>query len=42
MCPSVELLRQRSTTNNFNHQKRLDKGPLLGRLVLACMVNFLL
>jgi hypothetical protein len=29
----VELLRQRSTTNNFNHQKRLDKGPLLGRLV---------
>jgi branched-chain amino acid transport system ATP-binding protein len=30
----VELLRQRSTTNNFNHQKRLDKGPLLGRLVL--------
>ena len=34
MCPSVELLRQRSTTNNFNHQKRLDKGQLLGRLVL--------
>ena len=33
MCPSVELLRQRSTTNNFNHQKRLDKGQLLGRLV---------
>jgi hypothetical protein len=29
----VELLRHRSTTNNFNHQKRLDKGPLLGRLV---------
>jgi hypothetical protein len=29
----VELLRQRSTTNNFNHQKRLDKGPLLARLV---------
>jgi hypothetical protein len=29
----VELLRQRSRTNNFNHQKRLDKGQLLGRLV---------
>ena len=35
MCPSVELLRQRSRTNNFNHQKRLDKSQLLGRLVLA-------
>ncbi len=35
MCPSVELLRQRSRTNNFNHQKRLDKGQLLGRLVLC-------
>ena len=33
MCPSVELLRQRSRTNNFNHQKRLGKGQLLGRLV---------
>jgi hypothetical protein len=30
----VELLRQQSRTNNFNHQKRLDKGQLLGRLVL--------
>ena len=35
MCPSVELLRQRSRTNNFNHQKRVDKGQLLGRLVLV-------
>jgi integrase len=33
MCPSAKLLRQRSRTNNFNHQKRLDKGQLLGRLV---------
>jgi hypothetical protein len=33
MCPSVELLRQRSTTIDFNHQKRLDKGQLLRRLV---------
>ena len=33
MCPSVELLRQRSRTNNFDHQKRLDQGQLLGRLV---------
>jgi hypothetical protein len=31
----VELLRQRSRTNNFNHQKRLDQGQLLGRLVLV-------
>ena len=35
MCPSVELLRQRSRANNFNHQKRLGKGQLLGRLVLV-------
>jgi hypothetical protein len=28
------VVRQRSRTNNFNHQKRLDKGRLLGRLVL--------
>ena len=33
MCPSVELLRQRSETNNFNHQKKLDTGQLLRRLV---------
>ena len=32
-CPSVELLRQRSRTNNFNHQKRLGKDQLLERLV---------
>ena len=34
MCPSVELLRQLFRMNNFNHQKRLGKGQLLGRLVL--------
>jgi hypothetical protein len=33
MCPSVELIRQRSRMNNFNHQKRLSKGQLLRRLV---------
>ena len=33
MCPNVELLRQRSRTNNFNHQKRLSKAQLLERLV---------
>ncbi|MDG2404571.1 MAG: hypothetical protein P8M25_06340, partial [Paracoccaceae bacterium] len=30
----VELLRQRPATNNFNYQKRLDKGQLLGQLLL--------
>jgi hypothetical protein len=36
----VELLRQRSRTNKFNHQKRLDKGQLLGRLVLLTVKHY--
>ena len=39
MCPSVELLRQRSRTNNFNHQKKVDKGQLLGRSVLINLIS---
>ncbi|MDA9950009.1 hypothetical protein N9C16_11625, partial [Paracoccaceae bacterium] len=33
----VEFLCQRSRANKFNHRKRLDKGQLLGRLVLMAV-----